>query len=49
MFLGLSREHRLSSTEMDEVLAKDRLPHMFAGILVGQRVGRRLVFRGTVE
>jgi hypothetical protein len=23
MFLGLSREHRLSSTEMDEVLAKD--------------------------
>jgi len=25
MFLGLSREHRLSSTEMDEVLAKDRV------------------------
>jgi len=23
MFLGLSREHRLSSTEVDEVLAKD--------------------------
>lgn len=25
------------------------LPHTFAGILVGQRVGRRLVYRGTVE
>jgi hypothetical protein len=25
MFLGLSREHRLSSTEGDEVLAKDTL------------------------
>jgi bifunctional non-homologous end joining protein LigD len=25
------------------------LPHTFAGILVGQRVGRRLLFRGTVE
>ena len=25
------------------------LPQTFAGILVGQRVGRRLVFRGTVE
>src|SRR5205085_5478275 len=25
------------------------LPHTFAGILVGQRVGRRLLYRGTVE
>ena len=25
------------------------LPHTFAGIVVGQRVGRRLVFRGSVE
>jgi bifunctional non-homologous end joining protein LigD len=25
------------------------LPHTFAGILVGQRVGRRLLWRGTVE
>ena len=25
------------------------LPHTFAGILVGQRIGRRLFFRGTVE
>jgi ABC transporter substrate binding protein len=25
------------------------LPHTFAGILVGQRVGRRSLFRGTVE
>ena len=25
------------------------LPHTFAGILVGQRVGRRLLFRRTVE
>jgi len=25
------------------------LPHTFAGILVGQHLGRRLLFRGTVE
>ena len=25
------------------------LPHTFAGILVGQRVGRRLLLRGAVE
>jgi hypothetical protein len=25
------------------------LPHTFAGILIGQRVGRRLLFRGTVD
>ena len=25
------------------------LPYTFAGILVGQRVGRRLLYRGTVE
>ena len=25
------------------------LPHTFGGILVGQRDGRRLLFRGTVE
>jgi hypothetical protein len=25
------------------------LPHTFAGILVGQRIGRRVIYRGTVE
>ena len=40
-FLGLSREHRPSSTDSDEVLAKDRSPSSVSCPAVPVREGLR--------